>query len=149
MVIFGGLMSSFKEFLFKYSQKIVHINYIDRFNKGSAIGVILFSNSGFTVYNGGQINCYEGFKTCYDLLNDLENRKDFIPYENVTHVGEILDSGERVDNYLQKMWHSKYINVKNMIFNNNVYSSVFSLSKPLDDHHGMIYNPYTDTWSFL
>lgn len=142
-------MSSHKEFLFKYSQKIVNITYIDRFNKGSAIGVILFSNNGFTVYNGGQINCYEGFNTCHDSLRSLEDKNDIIPYENMTSVDDILDNGERVDNYFQKMWHSKYINVKNMIFNNNVYSSIFSLSRPVDDHNGMVYNPYTDTWSFL
>jgi hypothetical protein len=152
MVIFGGIMSSYKEFLLKYSQKIVHLKYADRFNNGSAIGVILFSDDGFTVYNGGQINCFEGFNRCHDTLKSLEEKNDVIPYENVTHVGDVLDNGDHVDSYLQKMWRSKYINVKNMIFNNIVDSSIFSLSKPLeqlDDHHGMVYNPYTDTWSFL
>lgn len=138
------------EELAKYSKRIVHLKFHKKWGIDGVTGILYFSYDGFTIDNGSDFNFYEGFTQNYHSLESIKYNNDFIPYESVIEVREYLQSGEYAEDYLKRLWNGRYNRVIERM--NQELPPFFMLSplqKEPENHEGMIYNPYSDRWSFV
>jgi hypothetical protein len=138
------------EELTKYSKKIIHLKFYKKFGIDGVTGVLYFSSDGLTIDNGSDFNFYEGYTQNYNSLELIKYNNDFIPYHNVIEIREYFKNGECVEEYLKRLWSGRYNRVMERM-NQELppFFMLCPLQKEPEDHTGMIYNPYSDRWSFV
>ena len=128
----------------KYSKKIVRIDYENKIRGTFNFwGIFIFTSNGFYIYNGYNFRGYSDFHC--QLTNNV--LYDCIPYSNIVLVQDRIN-GITVEEYF-----------KSALTINNIYdllnrdlscrSFQFEPFEIKEDREGMIYNPYSDRWSYI
>lgn len=132
----------------KFEKKIVKVEFSEyTYWSQYCTGIIIFCKKGIIVYNGKEENAFSGMGQSYEF-DEKVLLKDYIPYVNIVSVFELTD--------VKSLGNLRLTNISNMLQNKRFFNmfSPFQLeySEQIfveDPHRGMIYNPYSDRWSFL
>jgi hypothetical protein len=137
-----------KEKLFNYAgDKILIEFYNDEHIAVSTYGILYFGDDDFFVYVGGETP-FGGLAYNYKELEDLLEKQETIPYENVITAYNMLPSGFTVSDHLKSVYYFKYQELNSFAHCNKIVDR-FKLIPIENDHSGMVYNPYSNSWHWL
>jgi hypothetical protein len=127
--------------------KILIEFYNDEHIAISTYGVLYFGDQDFFVYVGGETP-FGGLGYNYKNLEDLLEKQETIPYENVIEVHKTLSTGITVSDHLKTVYFFKHQELNSFAHCNKIIDR-FKLIPIENDHSGMIYNPYSNSWNWL
>ena len=113
----------------------------------STYGIIYFGDEDFFVYVGGETP-FGGLAYNHKDLSDLLICNGAIPYKNVIDIHNTLQSGFTVSDHLKAVYYLKYQELDSFALSNKDINR-FKLNPIENDHYGMIYNPYSDSWHWI
>lgn len=109
-------------------------------------GILIFSKNGVIVYTGKEKGFF-GKKSDY-YFEETNLLKDCIPYENIVSVLELTD--------VKSLGGIRLNNISEMLKNTQLFGDFkpfkleYSEQMFVEDvHKGMVFNPYSNKWSFL
>lgn len=135
-----------------YKNKIVMINIDHGTHEQLRYGLPFFSNSGIILYNG-YAKPFCGFYDNHCSFIELMQEDHEIPYDKIVCASYKNHNGILVEEHLKQSFSQDFNSIKKLqntysefTHNGFVYSNLYVAPQ---DHSGMVYNPYSDSWSFL
>jgi len=135
-----------------YKNKIIMININHGTHEQLRYGLPFFSDTGIILYNGYE-KPFCGFYDNHYSFIELMQEDHEIPYDKIVCVSYQNCHGVLVEEHLKNSFGQDFENINKL---QNIYSEfkhnglVYSnLYVAPQDHSGMVYNSYSDRWSFL
>ena len=136
----------------KYKNKVVMITIHHGTHHQLRYGLPFFGNTGMFLYNGYEkpfVGYYENHYTFLELMQEGQE----IPYDAIINISKENVSGVAVEEHLKNSFPQDFNNIKkfqtsccDFDYWGTKYSNLYVKNT---DHDGMIYNPYSDRWSYL
>jgi hypothetical protein len=135
-----------------YKNKIIVVNINHGTHEQLRYGLPLFGDTGIILYNGYE-KPFCGFYDNHYSFVELMQEDNEIPYEKIVCVSCRNNRGVLVEEHLKNSFAQDLNNINRLQntrsefkYNGVVYSNLYISQQ---DNSGMIYNPYSDRWSYL